>query len=202
MSLKVKLYNLFMRIAHKFAEPECCGLLRNSDGHLVKYDEWEGYQSCYFPGCGHYQSEHGDGTPSKVLYSKDHPELVGTEVSHAKGCWNAGCEDCPDSGLRKTCTILCVKCRVHATTQTMRWLKWGKRGTPMSSKSKRRWTLSFVWSRLWVRGTVRHAKLSLSVKSGSGAGSPTCPSISTSSGSPTKLKTRMTTDVSIRWYEQ
>lgn len=95
MSLKVKLYNLFMRIAHKFAEPECCGLLRNSDGHLVKYDEWEGYQSCYFPGCGHYQSEHGDGTPSKVLYSKDHPELVGTEVSHAKGCWNAGCEDCP-----------------------------------------------------------------------------------------------------------
>jgi hypothetical protein len=48
-----------------------------------------------FPGCGHYQLEHSDGTPNKIIYAKDNPELVGTLVVDPVGCLNAGCEDCP-----------------------------------------------------------------------------------------------------------
>jgi hypothetical protein len=94
--LKIKLHNARVWIEQVLGkEPECCGYFRNPDGRLVECDEWWGYQECMFPGCGHYQLEHSDGTPNKIIYAKDNPELVGTLVVDPVGCLNAGCEDCP-----------------------------------------------------------------------------------------------------------
>jgi hypothetical protein len=94
--LKTKLHNAIIRVRQFFGhEAACCGYFKNPDGRLVDCDEWWGYQECMFPGCGHYQIEHSDGTPNKIIYSKDNPELVGTLVVDPVGCLNAGCEDCP-----------------------------------------------------------------------------------------------------------
>ncbi len=94
--IKVKLHNLKIWFIDNLGKgPECCGYFKNPDGRLVECSEWWGYQDCMFPGCGHYQIEHSDGTPNKILYSKDHPEEVGTEVVDPIGCLNAGCSDCP-----------------------------------------------------------------------------------------------------------
>jgi hypothetical protein len=94
--IKIRLHNAFIRVRLFFGhEAACCGYFQNPDGRLVDCDEWWGYQDCMFPGCGHYQLEHSDGTPNKIIYAKDHPELVGTEVVDPVGCLNAGCDDCP-----------------------------------------------------------------------------------------------------------
>jgi len=95
-TLKIKLHNASIRVRQFFGhEAACCGYFKNPDGRLVDCDKWWGYQECMFPGCGHYQLEHSDGTPNKIIYSKDRPELVGTLVVDPVGCLNAGCEDCP-----------------------------------------------------------------------------------------------------------
>lgn len=94
--LKIKLHNAYLVVRDWWVGSECCGLWRNPDGRLVECDDWWGYQECQFPGCGHYQIEHGDGTPNEIIYSKDKPELVGTLVVDPVGCLNAGCGDCPE----------------------------------------------------------------------------------------------------------
>jgi hypothetical protein len=94
--IKIGLHNAVIRVRQFFGhEAACCGYFKNPDGKLVDCDEWWGYQECMFPGCGHYQLEHSDGTPNKIVYAKDKPELVGTLVVDPVGCLNAGCEDCP-----------------------------------------------------------------------------------------------------------
>ncbi len=93
--IRVLLHNAYMTIRNWVKGPDCCGLWENPDGRLVECDDWWGYQNCMFPGCGHYQIEHSDGSPNKIVYSKDHPEDVGNEVTWPKGCMNAGCGDCP-----------------------------------------------------------------------------------------------------------
>jgi hypothetical protein len=95
LNLRVRLQNIYARIKYRFVEPKCCGLFKNPDGRLVECDEWWGYQNCMYPGCGHYQLEHSDGTPEKIIYDKNNPENVGKEVAMRPGCMNAGCGDCP-----------------------------------------------------------------------------------------------------------
>jgi hypothetical protein len=118
--LKIKLHNAKIRIAATCfgVEPECCGYFQNPDGKLVECNEWWGYQDCMFPGCGHYQLEHSDGTPNKIIYAKDHPELVGTLVVDPVGCLNAGCEDCPKFWTKEDLhnfMQLLARARHHAT---------------------------------------------------------------------------------------
>lgn len=94
--LRVLLHNVYVQVVYWFSREKCCGLFENPDGRLVECDKWWGYQNCMYPGCGHYQIEHSDGTPNKVIYAKDQPELVGTEFTTPKGCMNAGCDMCPE----------------------------------------------------------------------------------------------------------
>ncbi len=101
MGLRTKLHNAYMTVRNWVKGPDCCGLWENPDGRLVECDDWWGYQNCMFPGCGHYQIEHSDGSPNTVVYSKEHPEDVGTEVTWSKGCMNAGCGDCPGFWTKK-----------------------------------------------------------------------------------------------------
>jgi len=116
--LKLALQNAYTLLTYRFIGEKCCGLFRNPDGRLVECDKWWGYQNCMFPGCGHYQLEHSDGTPNKIIYSKDHPEEVGTEVVDPVGCLNAGCNQCPefwDEAKLHNFVHLLGRARNHAT---------------------------------------------------------------------------------------
>jgi len=91
-TLKIKLHNASIRVRQFFGhEAACCGYFENPDGRLVDCDKWWGYQECQFPGCGHYQIEHSDGTPSELLYVK--PELT-KHHWEAKPDGSAGCALC------------------------------------------------------------------------------------------------------------
>ncbi len=92
MNLKVWLHNLKIWFIDNLGKgPKCCGYFKNPDGRLVECDEWWGYQECMFPGCGHGQIEHSDGTPNKILYVK--PELT-KHHWEGKPDGNAGCALC------------------------------------------------------------------------------------------------------------
>jgi len=90
--IKITLHNAVIRVRQVFGhEAACCGYFKNPDGRLVDCDEWWGYQDCMFPGCGHYQLEHSDGSANKVLYVK--PELT-KHSWEGKPDGNAGCARC------------------------------------------------------------------------------------------------------------
>jgi len=89
--LKVVLHNICANLRVALVGPQCCGLWKNPDGRLVECDEWWGYQECMFPGCGHYQLEHSDGTPNKVIYVRPGSTLHSWEMLPNGG---AGCTHC------------------------------------------------------------------------------------------------------------
>lgn len=95
MKIPIWLNNLVARIDVYFTrEP----YLANRDGRLVPIDEWDGYDCCMRPGCGHYHAEHSFGETRITEYVD--PKLknpnfqVGDVVSWPEGCMNAGCK-CP-----------------------------------------------------------------------------------------------------------
>ncbi len=96
MSLKIKLLNFFTYIRATVTDDVC---FHNTDGRLVSMDDWEGYDNCMRPGCGHYRCEHSFGEVWTTSYvSSEHHEAAGLEVgdnvSWPRGCMNGGCH-CP-----------------------------------------------------------------------------------------------------------
>jgi hypothetical protein len=92
-SLRIGISNLIASIRMRFTKEP---YLRNDDGRLVPLDEWEGYETCMRPGCGHYRCEHSFGEVWNTVYvdpKLKNPDLkVGDVTSWPVGCMNAGCK--------------------------------------------------------------------------------------------------------------
>lgn len=92
----VWLHNLIMRVWERFQLDLV--LMPNLDGRLMSLDEWEGYDSCMRPGCGHYRCEHSMGQVWETVYAAPAVEgaepsfQVGDLVSYPVGCMNGGCK--------------------------------------------------------------------------------------------------------------
>ena len=108
MNWRIKLYNASIHVREFFGHrAACCGYFKNPDGRLVGCDEWIGYQDCMFPGCGHYQIEHGFGEEQEVLYvkpelTKHHWEVLPDGSASCTLCYMFQTEtnrdeDCPDT---------------------------------------------------------------------------------------------------------
>jgi len=57
--------NLVARIHMRFTKEP---YLSNADGRLVPLDDWEGYDNCMRPGCGHFRCEHSFGDTWTTVY--------------------------------------------------------------------------------------------------------------------------------------
>jgi hypothetical protein len=95
LSLPTWLNNLVARIDTWLTrEP----YLTNRDGRMVPIDDWDGYDECMRPGCGHYHCEHSHGEVWETTYVnpalKEPHFKVGDMVSYPVGCMNSGCK-CP-----------------------------------------------------------------------------------------------------------
>ena len=116
--LPIWLSNFLMGIRIRFTKEP---YLSNNDGRLVPLDDWEGYEICLRPGCGHYRCEHSFSDEWTAVYiapgakrhrweesecvfcgverielNKDEecPNVAkeGDKTSWPVGCMNAGCK--------------------------------------------------------------------------------------------------------------
>lgn len=90
MNLTIRIRNIFAWVRMHFTKEP---YFTNADGSRVPMDDWEGYDSCMRPGCGHYRCEHSFGETYTTVYSKDETMTkVGDKLAWPVGCMNAGCK--------------------------------------------------------------------------------------------------------------